>query len=94
MCSRRLRGISGTVKKYLIVIEETGSGYLGYSPDMPWCVSSGRTRAEAENNLRHALVSHLQELLIFRLALHCHQIQIFTEHQEVRRAFKVILAEQ
>jgi predicted RNase H-like HicB family nuclease len=59
---KRLRGISGTVKKYLIVIEEAGSGHLGYSPDMPWCVSTGRTRAEAENNLRRALVSHPQEL--------------------------------
>jgi len=50
------------MKKYLIVIEETASGYLAYSPDMPGCVSAGRTRAEAENNLRRALVSHLQEL--------------------------------
>lgn len=50
------------MKKYLIVLEETGSGYLAYSPDMPGCVSAGRTRPEAEMNLRRALVSHLQEL--------------------------------
>ena len=50
------------MKKYLIVLEETGSGYLSYSPDMPGCVASGRTRHEAETNLRRALVTHLQEL--------------------------------
>lgn len=50
------------MKKYLIVIEETGSGYLAYSPDMPGCVANGRTRGEAEGSLRRALVCHLQEL--------------------------------
>jgi predicted RNase H-like HicB family nuclease len=50
------------MKKYLIVIEETGSGYLAYSPDMPGCVTCGATRNEAENNLRRALVSHLESL--------------------------------
>ncbi|MGB9433032.1 MAG: type II toxin-antitoxin system HicB family antitoxin [Candidatus Acidiferrum sp.] len=50
------------MEKYLIVIEETGSGYLAYSPDMPGCVSTGHTRREAEDNLRRSLVYHLQEL--------------------------------
>ncbi|HXX15297.1 MAG TPA: type II toxin-antitoxin system HicB family antitoxin [Candidatus Eremiobacteraceae bacterium] len=50
------------MEKYLIVIEETGSGYLAYSPDMPGCVCNGRTRKEAENNLHRALVCHLQQL--------------------------------
>jgi predicted RNase H-like HicB family nuclease len=50
------------MKKYLIVIEETGSGYLAYSPDMPGCVCSGLTRNEAETNLRRSLVSHLENL--------------------------------
>jgi len=50
------------MKKYLIVIEETGSGYLAYSPDMPGCVSTGWTRSEAENNIRRAIVTHLDVL--------------------------------
>jgi predicted RNase H-like HicB family nuclease len=50
------------MKKYLIVFEETGSGYLAYSPDMPGCVSTGWTRAEAEKNIRRAIVTHLEEL--------------------------------
>jgi predicted RNase H-like HicB family nuclease len=60
--SRVSRATNLAMKKYLIVIEETGSGYLAYSPDMPGCVCSGRTRNEAETNLGRALVSHLQNL--------------------------------
>jgi predicted RNase H-like HicB family nuclease len=50
------------MKKYLIVIEETGSGYTAYSPDLPDCVVSGRTRAEVEHKIRHSVALHLQDL--------------------------------
>jgi len=50
------------MKKYLIVIEETGSGYLAYSPDLPGCVSTGWTRGEVEKNLRSAILSRLEDL--------------------------------
>lgn len=50
------------MKKYLIVIEETGSGYLAYSPDMPGCVGSGWTRGEAESNIRRTILAHLETL--------------------------------
>ena len=50
------------MKKYLVVIEETGSGYMAYSPDLPGCVSNGHTRGEAEQNLRRAILFHLQDL--------------------------------
>jgi predicted RNase H-like HicB family nuclease len=50
------------MKRYLIVIAETGAGYAAYSPDSPGCVSSGRTRNEVERNLRAALALHLNDL--------------------------------
>lgn len=50
------------MKKYLIVIEETGAGYSAYSPDMPGCVATGATRAEVEKNMRRKLSSVLNEL--------------------------------
>jgi predicted RNase H-like HicB family nuclease len=43
------------MKKYLIVIERTESGYSSYSPDLPGCVSTGKTREEAEKNMREAI---------------------------------------
>jgi hypothetical protein len=34
--------------RYLIIIEETTTGYSAYSPDLPGCVSTGETREELE----------------------------------------------
>jgi predicted RNase H-like HicB family nuclease len=48
------------MKKYLIVIEQTGTGYSSYSPDLPGCVSTGRTRDEVERNMREAVEFHLE----------------------------------
>lgn len=48
------------MKKFLIVIEETGTGFSAYSPDLPGCVSTGRTREEVERNMREAVDFHLE----------------------------------
>jgi predicted RNase H-like HicB family nuclease len=50
------------LKKYLIVIERTDSGYSSYSPDLPGCVSTGMTREEAEKNMREAIEFHVDGL--------------------------------
>jgi predicted RNase H-like HicB family nuclease len=50
------------MKKYLIVIEETSTGYSAYSPDLPGCVSTGASRAEVEHNMREAIEFHLDGL--------------------------------
>jgi predicted RNase H-like HicB family nuclease len=50
------------MKKYLIVIEETNTGFSAYSPDLPGCVSTGRTREEMEENMREAIAFHLDGL--------------------------------
>ena len=50
------------MKKYLVVIEETGTGYSAYSPDLEGCVSTGRTREEVERNMQEAIEFHLEGL--------------------------------
>lgn len=50
------------MKKYLIVIEETATGYSAYSPDLPGCISTGETREEVEQNMREAIALHLDGL--------------------------------
>ena len=50
------------MKKYLIVIEPTQTGYSAYSPDLPGCVSTGRTGEEVEQNMREAIAFHLDGL--------------------------------
>ena len=50
------------MKKYLIVIEETSTGYSAYSPDLDGCISTGRTREEVEKNMHEAIEFHLEGL--------------------------------
>ena len=50
------------MKKYLAVIEETGTGFSAYSPDLQGCVATGTTRAEVEKNLGEAIAFHLDGL--------------------------------
>lgn len=50
------------MRKYLIVIEATQTGFSAYSPDLPGCVSTGRTRDEVEKNMSEAIAFHLDGL--------------------------------
>ena len=50
------------MKKYLIVIEKTVSGFSAYSPDLPGCVSTGHSQEEVEMNMRDAIAFHLDGL--------------------------------
>lgn len=50
--------------RYLIIIEQTPTGYSAYSPDLPGCVSTARTRADVEVTMRDAIAAHLEELRI------------------------------
>ena len=43
------------MSKYLIVIEKTETGFSAYSPDLPGCVSTGKTRPEVEANMKEAI---------------------------------------
>lgn len=46
--------------RYLIVIEETSSGFSAYSPDLDGCVATGSTREEVERNMHEAIEFHLE----------------------------------
>lgn len=51
------------MKKYLIVIERTGTGYSAYSPDLDGCVATGKTREEVESQMREAIAFHLEGMV-------------------------------
>jgi predicted RNase H-like HicB family nuclease len=51
------------MKKYLIIVEETETGYSAYSPDVPGCGSTGETKEEVERNIQEAIEFHLEGLL-------------------------------
>jgi predicted RNase H-like HicB family nuclease len=50
------------MKKYLIVIEETATGYSAYSPDLPGCAATSSSRSEVEKNMSEAISFHLDGL--------------------------------
>lgn len=51
------------MKKYLIVIEETRTGYSAYSPDLDGCVATEATREEVESQMREAIAFHLEGMV-------------------------------
>ncbi|WP_041233275.1 type II toxin-antitoxin system HicB family antitoxin [Cylindrospermum stagnale] len=46
--------------KYLIVLEKSETGFSAYSPDVWGCIATGETLEETLENMRSALVFHLQ----------------------------------
>jgi predicted RNase H-like HicB family nuclease len=50
------------MKRYLIVVERTASGFSAYSPDLPGCISTGRTSEEVRRNMADAVEFHLEGL--------------------------------
>jgi predicted RNase H-like HicB family nuclease len=48
--------------KYLIVIEQTTTGYSAYSPDFPGCIATGSTRDDVEREMKDAIAFHLDGL--------------------------------
>ncbi len=46
--------------RYAIVIEKAAHNFSGYVPDLPGCVSTGRTIEEVKANLQEAVEFHLQ----------------------------------
>jgi predicted RNase H-like HicB family nuclease len=50
------------VSRYSIVIEKTATGFSAFSPDLPGCVATGKTRAEVGLEMRSAIQFHLEGL--------------------------------
>ena len=48
--------------KYLIVVEKTDTGYSAYSPDIPGCIATGKSKQEVEKNIKEAVKFHLEGL--------------------------------
>jgi predicted RNase H-like HicB family nuclease len=51
------------MEKYLIVVEKSQTGYSVYSPDVLGCVATGNTIDGAIDNMKAAMVTHLQTMV-------------------------------
>jgi predicted RNase H-like HicB family nuclease len=50
------------VRRYPVVIEQTGTGYSAYSPDVSGCVAVRDTEEETLQNIQDALIAHFQAM--------------------------------
>ena len=48
--------------RYAIVIEQAGTNYSAYVPDLPGCVATGSSIADVETRIREAIAFHLDGL--------------------------------
>ena len=48
--------------RYALVIEQAGTNYSAYVPDLPGCVASGSSIADVETRIREAIAFHLDGL--------------------------------
>ncbi|MCL4499552.1 MAG: type II toxin-antitoxin system HicB family antitoxin [Chloroflexi bacterium] len=50
------------MKEYLVIYERTENNWAAYSPDVPSCIATGKTRADVEQNYKEALAFHIEGL--------------------------------
>jgi predicted RNase H-like HicB family nuclease len=52
-------------QKYAVVFEQAERNWAAYVPDLPGCITTGRTLEETEQNIREAIEGHLATLREF-----------------------------
>jgi predicted RNase H-like HicB family nuclease len=50
------------MSRYLVIIEESATGYSAFVPDIPGCIVTGATRDEVEEAMREGVELHLETL--------------------------------
>jgi predicted RNase H-like HicB family nuclease len=49
--------------RFLIVIEKAGKNYSAYSPDLPGCIATGKSREETEDRMHEVIGMHIRGLI-------------------------------
>ena len=47
------------MNKYMVLIEQTATGFSAHVPDLPGCIAAGRTRKEVKRLMAKAIEMHL-----------------------------------
>ena len=69
------------MQKYLVIFEKAKDNYSAYSPDLPGCIATSKTRKETEKNIKEAINFHLDGFKKDGLLLP--EPSSFTEYVEV-----------
>lgn len=51
--------------KYAVIFEKANENWAAYVPDLPGCITTGKTMEETESNIREAIEGHLSTLREF-----------------------------
>jgi predicted RNase H-like HicB family nuclease len=49
--------------QFPVVIEKSKVNYSAYSPDLPGCVATGKTREQASQNMGEAISLHIKGMI-------------------------------
>ena len=50
------------MKEYYVIFEWAGNNYSAYVPDLPGCISTGKTMEETEINIKEAIELYIDTL--------------------------------
>ena len=50
------------MKRYAVIFEKAANKWAAYVPDLPGCVTTGKTRDETKRNMREAIELHLEAM--------------------------------
>ena len=51
--------------RYAVIFEKAQNNWAAYVPDLPGCITTGKTLEETERNIRQAIEGHLQTMREF-----------------------------
>jgi predicted RNase H-like HicB family nuclease len=52
-------------EKYAVIFEQCPGNWAAYVPDLPGCITTGKTLDETEENIREAIPGHIRTLREF-----------------------------
>ncbi len=50
------------MKEYYVICEQAGNNYSAYVPDLPGCISTGKTLEEIEVNIKEAIELYIDTI--------------------------------
>lgn len=50
------------MKEYIVIFEWAGNNYSAYVPDLPGCISTGKTLEDTERNIKEAIDLYIETL--------------------------------
>ncbi|MGK7931189.1 MAG: type II toxin-antitoxin system HicB family antitoxin [Microcystaceae cyanobacterium] len=50
------------MNEYLVIFEVAGNNYSAYVPDLPGCITTGKTLEETEENIKEAIALYIDTL--------------------------------